>query len=126
MYYKNCKKHAGNTFPKKLVLISKNKTKWNSKSAIYLTERTFIYEAEDKYGLEGGLDIYLQLFTDWCYKRTWRLKSVKCRKNTENLNSKIFITKNCRLIMQLKCTECRFKKSRFVKQPKKPKVYWVI
>ena len=121
MYYKNCKKHAGNTFPKKLVLISKNKIKWNSKSATSLTERTFIYEIEDKYGLEGGLDIYLQLFTDWCYKRTWRLISVKCRKNTENLNSKIFMTKNCRLIMQLKCTECRF-----VKLPKKPKVYWVI
>ena len=124
MYYKNRKKHAGNTFPKKLVLISKNKIKWNSKSAISLTERTFIYETEDKYGLEGGLDIYLQLFTDWCYKRTWKLISMKCRKNTENLNSKIFITKNCRLIMAFKMYW--FKKSRFVKQPKKPKVYWVI
>ena len=41
---------------------------------------------------------------------------VKCRKNTENLNSKIFKTKNGRLIMQSKCTECRFKKSRFMKE----------
>ena len=41
---------------------------------------------------------------------------MKCRKNTENLNSKIFKTKNGRLIMQSKCTECRFKKSRFVKK----------
>ena len=41
---------------------------------------------------------------------------VKCRKNTENLNSKIFKTKNGRLIMQSKCTECRFKKLRFVKE----------
>ena len=41
---------------------------------------------------------------------------VKCRKNTENLNSKIFKTKTGRLIMQSKCTECGFKKSRFVKQ----------
>ena len=41
---------------------------------------------------------------------------VKCRKNTENLNSKIFKTKNGRLIMQSKCTECRFSKSRFVKE----------
>ena len=24
MYYKNCKKHTGNTYPKKLILISKN------------------------------------------------------------------------------------------------------
>ena len=41
---------------------------------------------------------------------------VKCRKNTENLNSKIFKTKNGRLIMQSKCADCRTKKSRFVKQ----------
>ena len=41
---------------------------------------------------------------------------VKCRKNTENLNSKIFKTKNGRLIMQSKCTECGFRKSRFVKE----------
>ena len=41
---------------------------------------------------------------------------VKCRKKTENLNSKIFKTKNGRLIMQSKCTECGFKKSRFVKE----------
>ena len=41
---------------------------------------------------------------------------VKCRKNTENLNSKIFKTKNGRLIMQSKFTECGFKTSRFVKK----------
>ena len=41
---------------------------------------------------------------------------VKCRKNTENLNSKIFKTKNVRLIMQLKCADCGIKKSRFVKE----------
>ena len=41
---------------------------------------------------------------------------VKCRKNTENLNWKIFKTKNGRLIMQSKCTESGFRKSRFVKE----------
>ena len=41
---------------------------------------------------------------------------VKCRKNTENLNWKIFKTKNGRLIMQPKCSDCRTKKSRFVKE----------
>ena len=47
---------------------------------------------------------------------------VRCRKKTENLNS-IFKkfktklkTKNDRLIMQLKCADCRFKKSRFAKE----------
>ena len=39
-----------------------------------------------------------------------------CRKNTENLNSKIFKTKNNRLIMQSKCPVCRSKKSRFMKE----------
>ena len=41
---------------------------------------------------------------------------VKCRKNTENLNSKIFKTKNGRLLMQSKCPVCGIKKSRFVKK----------
>ena len=41
---------------------------------------------------------------------------VKCRKNTKNLNSKIFKTKTGRLIMQSKCTACGIKKSRFVKE----------
>ena len=41
---------------------------------------------------------------------------VKCRKNTENLNSNIFQIKNGRLIMQSKCVECGSKKSRFVKE----------
>ena len=41
---------------------------------------------------------------------------MKCRKNTENLNSEIFKTKNNRLIMQSKCPVCGIKKSRFVKE----------
>ena len=41
---------------------------------------------------------------------------VKCRKKTENLNSKIFKIKKGRPIIQSKCTECGFKKSRFVKE----------
>ena len=40
----------------------------------------------------------------------------KDRKNTENLNSNIFKTKNGRLIMQSKCLDSGIKKSRFVKQ----------
>ena len=41
---------------------------------------------------------------------------MKCRKNTENLNTKIFKTRNGKLIMQSKCPVCRIKKSRFVKE----------
>ena len=41
---------------------------------------------------------------------------VKCRKNTENVISKMFKTKNNRLIMQSKCPECGIKKSRFVEE----------
>ena len=39
IYCKNCKKHTGNTFPKKLILISKNKIKGKSKCTICLTDR---------------------------------------------------------------------------------------
>ena len=64
IYCENCKKHTGNTFPKVLILISKNKIKGKSRSAICLTTRTFIDEIEDKYDLESELEIYLQFFTD--------------------------------------------------------------
>ena len=62
MYCKNCKKYTGKTFPKKLILISRNKIKEKSKCAICLTEMTFIHETE--YDLESDSEIYLQFFTD--------------------------------------------------------------
>ena len=62
IYCKKCKRHTGNTFPKKLILISKNKIKGKSRCAICLTKRTFIDEIEDD--LESELEIYLQFFID--------------------------------------------------------------
>ena len=41
---------------------------------------------------------------------------VKCKTNTENINPKIFKTKNNKLLMQSQCTNCKNKKSRFVKE----------
>ena len=41
---------------------------------------------------------------------------LKCTKNTETIDSKMFRTKNNRLIMQSKCSDCGIKKSRFVKK----------
>ena len=41
---------------------------------------------------------------------------MKCKKNTENLDSKIFRTKNNKQIMQSKCNDCGIKKSRFIKE----------
>ena len=41
---------------------------------------------------------------------------LKCRTNTKNINPKIFRTKSNKLIMQSRCTDCRNKKSGFVKK----------
>ena len=41
---------------------------------------------------------------------------VKCRANTENIDPKIFRTKNNRLLMQSTFSDCRNKKPRFVKE----------
>ena len=60
--------------------------------------------------------IIISHFTDSCYKNKMKTYCVKCRKDTENLNSKFFKTKTERLFMQSKCTECEIKKSRFVKE----------
>ena len=55
MYCKNFKKHTGNMFPKKSILISKKKIKGKSKCAICLTKMTLINEIEGKYELESEL-----------------------------------------------------------------------
>ena len=49
------------------------------------------------------------------YKNKMNTYCVKCRKNTENINPKMFRTKNNRLIMLSKCPVCGIKKSRFIK-----------
>ena len=41
---------------------------------------------------------------------------VKCKKDAENIDPKIFRTKNNRLVMQSKCYLCGIKKSRFLKE----------
>ena len=41
---------------------------------------------------------------------------VKCRKDTENIDPKMFRTKNNRLIIQSKCPVFRIKKSRFLRE----------
>ena len=64
IYCKKCKKYTGNTFPKKLILILKNKIKGKSQYTICLTESTFIDEIEGEYDLESELKIYPQFFTD--------------------------------------------------------------
>ena len=57
LHCKNCKNNTGNAFPKKLILISKNKIKGKSKCATCLTEGTFIDKIEDKYDLKSELEI---------------------------------------------------------------------
>ena len=41
---------------------------------------------------------------------------LKCKTNTENIDPKIYKTKNNRLIMQSKCSVCKNRKSQFVKE----------
>ena len=41
---------------------------------------------------------------------------VKCKKDTENIDPKMFRTKHNRVIIQSKCPVCGIKKSRFIKE----------
>ena len=61
-YCKKYNKHTSNTYPKKIILISKDKIKGKYKWAICLTGKTFIDETE--VDLERELEIYLQFFID--------------------------------------------------------------
>ena len=78
IYCKNCRKHTANTFPKTLVLISRNKIKGKSRCAICLTKRFFIDDI--KYDLKSALEIYLQFFTDWYYNNKMNIYCLKCKK----------------------------------------------
>ena len=41
---------------------------------------------------------------------------LNCNTNTDNIDPKMFRAKNNRLLMQSKCSACKNKKSRFVKE----------
>ena len=41
---------------------------------------------------------------------------LKCKTDTDNIDRKMFRTKNNRLLMQSKCSVCKNKKSRFIKE----------
>ena len=41
---------------------------------------------------------------------------IKCKKDTENIDPKTVRTNNNRLIMQSKCSVCKIKKSKFIKE----------
>ena len=41
---------------------------------------------------------------------------LKCKEDTDNIDSKIFKTKNNRLVTQSKCSVCKNKKSQFLKE----------
>ena len=43
---------------------------------------------------------------------------LKCRTDTENINSKVSKTRNNRIMVLSKCAICRSKKSRFIKNQK--------
>ena len=45
-----------------------------------------------------------------------KIYCLKCKKDTDNIDPKMFRTKNNRLLMQSKCSVCKNKKSRFVKE----------
>ena len=45
-----------------------------------------------------------------------KIYCLRCKKDTENIDSKMVRTKNNRLLMQSKCSDCKNKKSRFVKE----------
>ena len=41
---------------------------------------------------------------------------LKCKQNSENVNSKVLKTKNDRTMLSLKCSVCGSEKSRFTKE----------
>ena len=57
-----------------------------------------------------------QLTCNVKYNIKMKTYCLKCKKDTENTDSKVVRTKNSRLLMQSKCSDCKNKKSRFIKK----------
>ena len=55
-----------------------------------------------------------------------KIYSVKCKKDTDNIDPKIVKTKKGRLLMQSKCTICRIKKSRFIKEQEAKRLFTIL
>ena len=53
------------------------------------------------------------------YINNMKTYSVKCKRDTKNIDPKMVRTKNNRLVMQSKCSVCGIKKSRFLKEQAK-------
>ena len=49
------------------------------------------------------------------YKETMLSYCLKCKKNTENIDSKVLKTSNGKTIILSKCAVCDSKKSKFIK-----------
>ena len=64
-----------------------------------------------------------QLTCNAKYNIKMKTYCLKCKKDTENTDSKVVTAKNNRLLMQSKCSDCKNKKSRFIKHNK---LSWVI
>ena len=50
------------------------------------------------------------------YKNKMKTCCLKCKEDTENIDPKAVRTKNNRLLMQSICSDCKNKKSRFVRK----------
>ena len=91
----------------------KQKAKVKSKCTEYLTDRTFFDKTNDQYELEQLVKHFFSL--PMYFIEEYAALLCKVQKNTENLNSRVFKTKNGTLITQSKRAGCGTKKSRFVK-----------
>ena len=62
------------------------------------------------------LSLWFTFFKHYNYKRNMQTYCVSCRKNTDNVNSKLVKTKNGRLQLKSQCSICGNEKGRFVKK----------
>ena len=73
----------------------------------------------DKINDEHDLEQLVKYFLLMCVIKENEDLLRKVQEKSENLNSKIFKTRNGRLIMQSKCPDCGFKMQRFVDKKQK-------
>ena len=86
--YRSCrKKHTDNTCPKELIMMTNKEIKGKSRCADCMANKSFSDKIKHKSELEIIASQFFNRFN--LIKRNMLTYYVECRKNTENVNSKI-------------------------------------
>ena len=106
-YCLSCKKHINNIGSKKVIMANKVIREKSRYDNCVVVKSRFLKQKANKKTSWNNSNLKLFIYLTYC---------LKCKKNKENVNSKLLKTKNGRTLLLSKCAVCGSKMSRFIKE----------